>query len=291
MFDFKAVTLEDREWVTEALHFSGRMGSESCFGNLFMWCEAYKCSIAKVNGSLVCRADDSYTLPVGGENPKAVFAQMIELARESGNGLKLHCISEAQKQEIELSMPGMFSFTDNRDMADYIYRVDDLATLKGKKYHGKRNHISFFESNFDWSYENMNSGNAKECLEFSSYWMMTNGEKADTGTDDEFYAIKKALDNFDMLGFKGGILRVQGDIIAYTFGEPISEKLFCTHVEKAVSDIRGAYPMINREFAKNTISSFELVNREEDLGIPGLRKAKESYKPEILLSKYTAQLV
>lgn len=288
MFDFKRPQLSDKKWIDNALKESGRMGSEACFGNLFMWCDAYDCSVAEKNGTLICRAGDSYTLPVGGENPESVFSELVMKYKEENKSLKLHALCENQVKKIESDFPGVFVFSQDRESSDYIYRTDELASLKGKKYHGKRNHISFFEKTFDWSYEEMNMDTAKECLEFSSYWMKTNKDKIELGADDEYIAIEKALKNFDKLGFRGGILRVQGDIVAYTFGEQISDNLFCTHVEKAVSDIRGAYPMINREFSKNTIDDCEFVNREEDLGIPGLRKAKESYKPELLLMKYTA---
>ncbi len=289
MIDFKTPKVDDAEWVREKLMFSGRMGSEACFGNLFMWCDAYNCSLANVDGMLVCRAGDSFTYPVGDGDAKAVVEKLLSYAESRGESLKFHSLNEETKRELETFFPDMFEFEETRDTFDYIYAVEDLATLSGKKYHSKRNHISFFESNFDWSYEQMNAENAKECLEFSDYWYRAYLEKAETGTDKEMVAIHKALENFDVLGIVGGILRVQGDIVAYTFGEPISDRLFCTHVEKAVANIRGAYPMINREFARNSINEYELVNREEDLGLEGLRRAKESYRPQILLTKYSAK--
>ncbi len=288
MIDFKTPEIDDAEWVRECLRDSGRMGSEACFGNLFMWCDAYNSSLANVDGMLLCRAGDSFTYPVGNGDVNAVLQRLHSYAQSRGEKLKFHSLNEASKEELERLFPGGFEFNETRDTFDYIYSVEDLAILAGKKYHGKRNHISFFEANFDWSYEQMNAENAKECLAFSDYWYRANKEKAETGTDKEMVAIHKALENFDALGIVGGILRVQGEIVAYTFGEPISDKLFCTHVEKAVANIRGAYPMINREFARNSINAYELVNREEDLGLEGLRRAKESYRPKILLTKYSA---
>lgn len=289
MIDFKTPEVTDADWVRRKLNGSGRMGSEACFGNLYMWCDAYNCSLADVDGMLVCRAGDSFTYPVGDGDAKAVVEKLMAFAEDRGQKLRFHSMNEESKEELDNFFPGLFEFEETRDTFDYIYSVEDLAVLSGKKYHGKRNHISFFEANFDWSYEQMTAETAKECMEFSDYWYRANKEKAETGTDKEMVAIHKALENFDALGIVGGILRVQGDIVAYTFGEPISDKLFCTHVEKAVANIRGAYPMINREFAKNSINTYELVNREEDLGLPGLRRAKESYRPKILLTKYSAR--
>lgn len=289
MIDFKKPKPEDAGWVRSKMLDSGFMGSEACFGNLYMWCEVYDCTVADIDGMLVCKAEDSFTYPVGDGDAKSVIEKLFEYSESNGEALRFHSLGEKSKASLETLFPDKFDFEETRDTFDYIYVVEDLAKLPGKKYHSKRNHISFFESNFDWSYEQMDAGSAKECLDFSDYWYRANKEKEETGTDKEISAIHRALENFDALGIIGGILRVQGDMVAYTFGEQINEKLFCTHVEKAVADIRGAYQMINREFARNTINGYELVNREEDLGLSGLRRAKESYKPQILLTKYSAE--
>ena len=288
MIEFRKPELKDADWIREVLKNSGYMTSEACFGNLYMWCDAYDCDIANVDGLLVTRTGDSYTYPVGKGCPASVVLQLeTEALLNGADRLKFHCIDDNLKAAMEAKFPNAFEFEESRDNFDYIYSVEKMANLSGKKYHGKRNHISYFENNFDWSYEEMNKDNIQECLDFSGYWNITNAEKIETGTDKELEAIHKVLAHFDELGLVGGILRVQGDVVAYTFGEPISDGLFCTHVEKAAADIRGAYPMINREFARNTINKYEYVNREEDLGIEGLRRAKESYYPEILLKKYT----
>ena len=290
MIDFAEPQLEDILWAKDILQKSGRKGSEFCFGNIYMWCKAYNCTIAKLDDTILCRAGDSYVLPAGSGDLKKLVKELKKDSEDRNIPLKLHGLCESQKADLEEAFENEFDFYENRDSFDYIYSTEDLATLPGKKYHGKRNHISYFENNFDWTYEEMNPDNAKECLEFSNFWYKANDKKIRTGTDRELVAITRALSHFTELGFKGGILRVQGDIVAYTFGEPLSDTVFCTHVEKAVADIRGAYPMINREFARNTIAQYSLVNREEDMGIEGLRRAKESYKPKILLKKYIAIL-
>lgn len=290
MIDFRKPELSDAKWIRDILKNSGFMTSEACFGNMYIWCEGYDCTIANIDGFLICKVKDSYTYPVGkGERPDSILKLMEQDSKQRGFGnLKIHCIEDTLKENMIEKFADTFDFEENRDGFDYIYSVEKMSSLSGKKYHSKRNHISFFENNFDWTYETMTPENAKECLEFSEYWNKTNQEKIETGTDRELVAIHRALENFEELEFVGGILRVQGEIVAYTFGEAINDKLFCTHVEKAIPDIRGSYPMINREFARNTINNFEYVNREEDLGIPGLRRAKESYYPEILLKKYNA---
>lgn len=278
-------TLADRDWVRKALQFSGRDGADFCFGTIYMWSPVYDYCIADIDGMFVGRSGDSYSLPAGDGDASYILRELME---ESEAPLKLHAICEYQKTWMEETFPGRFSFTEDRDNEDYIYSVKDLAALSGKKYHGKRNHCSAFEKANQWTYEPMTDENAMECLVFSEKWLEENQEKLDSGTDQEFSAISRALGHFSYLGFVGGVLRVDGNICAYTFGEPINDQVFDCHVEKADSFIRGAYPMINREFARNSISDYQFVNREEDMGLEGLRKAKESYHPVKLLKKYRA---
>jgi len=281
----KPPSIEDRDWVQYALSNSGRDGCDFCFGSIYMWSPVYQYRIAQIDGMFVGKAGDSYSLPAGDGDPSDILE---ELMAESAEPLKLHAICESQKEWMEERFPGRFTFTEDRNNFDYIYSVEKMSTLSGKKLHGKRNHCSWFENNCNWSYEPMTMDNAMECLFFSEHWLEENDEKLDFGTDREFGAISRAIGKFDQLGFVGGVLRVDGNIVAYTFGEPINDTVFCTHIEKADSYLRGAYPMINREFSRNSISQYKLVNREEDMGIENLRKAKESYHPVELLVKYRA---
>ncbi len=162
-----------------------------------------------------------------------------------------------------------------------------MASLSGKKYHGKRNHITNFKKNHpDWSFETIDSSNINECIALHSNWINTHEDDSDYSF--EFEAVLTAFENYDKLGFVGGILKVDGKAIAYTMGERHSEELFVTHFEKAPPEIQGAYPIINQEFTKNCLMDYQFVNREEDLGLEGLRKAKQSYNPEILLKKGAA---
>ena len=165
-----------------------------------------------------------------------------------------------------------------------------MAQLHGKKYHGKRNHITNFKKNNpDWSFEKIGPDNINDCIELHTQWIKNHEDDEDYSF--EFEAVLTAFENYEKLNFVGGLLRVGGKAIAYTFGERHSEKLFVTHFEKAPADVQGAYPIINQEFTKNFLMDYEFVNREEDLGLEGLRKAKQSYYPEILLEKCVANYV
>ena len=182
--------------------------------------------------------------------------------------------------------PNKYAFTETRSSFDYVYRVDDLARLPGKKYHAKRNHISYFEKNFDWQYEEITKENLSECIEMSRKWYAMNADKEDIQAEAE--VLNMAFDNYEVFNYVGGLIRVDGNIVAFTMGEKLNDSMFDTHFEKAFADIRGAYPMINREFARKTINAFEFVNREDDVGSEGLRKAKLSYHPAFLVEKFTA---
>ncbi len=278
---FWKATLADQDWIRQALRFSGRDSAEFTFGNIFMWSPSYHVSVGKVDGMLVIRSQHSYTIPAGDGDAGPVLQKMLDEAEEP---LQLHGLDEVQKEWLEQTFPGVFTIRDNRNNANYIYEVKDLAELPGKKYHGKRNHCSYFEKTYQWSYEAVTKENLAEAKAFVDQWMQDSPER----TEEECIALELAFQNFFELGFTGGILRVDGKIIAFTAGEPINDQVYCTHIEKADSTYRGAYPMINREFARHALSSYKYVNREEDMGIPGLRKAKESYHPVSLYASYLA---
>ncbi len=276
--------LSDRDWIRKALEGSGRDGADFCFGCIYMWAPIYQYRVADIDGMFVGRAGNSYSLPAGDGDPEEIVRELLK----EEEPLRLHAVYDSQKEWLEETFPGVFTFTEDRDNEDYLYRVEDLANLSGKKYHGKRNHCSYFEKNFDWTYSPLTGDDADEVLHFSRLWIEDNERQAEEGADLELGAIERAVRHLDELGFVGGVLRVDGKMVAYTFGEKINDRVFDTHIEKADASVRGAYPMINREFARNALTSYVLVNREEDMGIEGLRKAKLSYHPVELLRKYTA---
>ncbi|MBQ7653863.1 MAG: DUF2156 domain-containing protein [Clostridia bacterium] len=290
MFEFKKPDLSDSEWVRECFLKSGTVDCAYCFGNVIIWSEIYKIEICKIDGFFVSRSlkeDGSYIFcfPRGSGDVESVISY---LENEYGK-ISFFGLDENDKQKLEEIRKGQYIITPERDSMDYIYKVTDLSELSGKKYHQKRNHIAFFEKTYNWSYERIDESNIADCLKMNEKWEEKNSDKVRTGTDREEIAIKKAFENYKELGFSGGLLRVENEVCAYTFGEKMNDTTFCTHVEKAFSDIRGAYPMINREFARRELSEFEFVNREEDLGIEGLRKAKLSYHPYRLGEVYFAE--
>ena len=202
-------------------------------------------------------------------------------------------VSNENAKELTTKFKGVFELCLDRDGMDYVYLRQELAELKGKKYQPKRNHISYFKNNQNWTYERIDKSNISECIEMSRKWL--EGFPGDyeyiEDLQGEFKIIQKAFESYEELGFTGGLIRTDGKVIAYTMGEEMSSDMFCIHFEKAFSNIRGAYPMINQQFVLNELSSYTYVDREDDLGIENMRKAKLSYYPFSLPEKYDAVFI
>lgn len=294
MITFKEITLDDKEIITHYTLNSPRMNCDLSFSNLCSWRFMYDTVYAEVGGFLVLKfwADGQlvYMMPIGEGNARNVLELMIDDSRKENHPLVLLGVCQYMKAELEEIMPGKFTFGCDRNFYDYIYLRSDLATLSGKKYQSKRNHINKFRNLYpDYKYLPITPDLIPECLRMEAEWCIANGCHEQEGTGNERRAIIFALNNFERLGLSGGLLHVGGKIVAFTFGMPINQNTFGTHVEKADTNIEGAYTMINYEFANHIPGQYTYINREEDLGLEGLRKAKLSYHPAILLEKSTAR--
>ena len=231
-----------------------------------------------------------YCCPIGKGDMKKAVEFILSDAKSDGRDFEIFAISPDSAELISKYFSNVLNITLERDTFDYIYRSEDLINLSGKKYQPKRNHISYFMKNNNWTYERLSEENIPECYEMSKQWLENSLEEFREELEGELKIIKRVFDNYDKLDFVGGVLRVDGKVVAYTMGEPASRDVFCVHVEKAFSDIRGAYPMINQQFVKNELSGYKYINREDDTGAENLRKAKLRYYPAILAEKYEAKL-
>lgn len=202
----------------------------------------------------------------------------------------IHSLSEVDKIELESLFPNTFDFIYRKDRSDYIYSTPELIELKGKKYHKKKTHLNRFIERYAFTYESLSDENLHELITTYQTWFGKISDTASDGLRNEYVGIIESLKQFPKLDFKGGILRVEGKIIAFSFGEPLNANTAVIHIEKADIEYQGAYQAINREFLAHEWSAFPLVNREEDLGIEGLRKAKQSYQPLFLQTKFDAVL-
>ena len=213
---------------------------------------------------------------------------MEEYFEKNGQAFCIHLVTKEKFELLEQIFPGKYEIEYDRDFADYIYEVPKMISLAGKKLHGKRNHINKFKENYpDWSYEILTKENLEECILMAEEWKARNlcGEKGEKHA--EFCVTKRALKQFEELGLKGGVLRTGQGIVAFTLGEELNKEMFVVHIEKAFADVQGAYPMINQQFLIHEAEKYKYVNREDDTGAEGLRKAKLSYYPAFLQEKGT----
>lgn len=293
MIDFQEPTLADKPKADAVFHAGAYRGNDYCFGNIFIWRRRFKPAVAFAGGSLLVRfllgGRPAYLYPAGGDIPTAVRALSADAA-ECGSRLRLAAVSKDMAHELEKIFPGAFEWTSNRSEADYIYRTSDLSDLAGRKYHSKRTHITHFKEMGDWSYEAISPQNLPECRAMNEEWFRQNEEAGDKSLKFEYAAIQETFDHYEELGFSGGMLRMGERVVAYTIGEPLCHDTFVVHFEKAFGNVDGAYPVINNEFVTHSCQKFEYVNREEDLGDEGLRRAKLSYQPVLLQDRGLAVL-
>ncbi len=300
MIEFQKPQLTDKPWVDELLRRADHRGCEYNFTNLFVWSDAYDQRIARVGDFLVthlCGAlGCSYIYPAGSGDIAPVLTALEQDAAERGVPFRLVCLTQPQIQELDGLFPGRFTFEADRDGFDYLYDIDRLADLGGKKLHAKRNHINrFIENNPSWVYEDITPETLPECLEMDKEWyrrsMIREGLAEERDLGDEGRALRQAMEHYHSLGLEGGLIRVYGEVVAFTMGGLLSSDTYDVHFEKAYGELQGAYAMINREFARRVRQRHPQVrylNREDDMGVEGLRKAKESYYPDLMVEKYSA---
>lgn len=300
MIEFRMPQLADKAWIDQLLRRSDYRGCEYNFTNLFAWKDAYRHQVARLEDFLVVHLCGglgcSYLYPAGSGDWKAVISALRADAEERGQPLRLVCLTLEQTQALEALFPGRFRFAPDRDGWDYLYEIDRLADLGGKKLHGKRNHINrFLENNPTWVYEPITPDSLAECLEMDKEWyrrsMIREGAAEERDLGDEGRALRLAIEHYHALGLEGGLIRVYGEVVAFTMGDMLSSDTFDVHSEKAYGELQGAYAMINREFARwvrERHPEVRYLNREDDMGVEGLRKAKESYYPDLMVEKYSA---
>ncbi|MDR3011768.1 MAG: phosphatidylglycerol lysyltransferase domain-containing protein [Chitinispirillales bacterium] len=290
--DFKKIDLDDRPVMQPYLINNPYGTCDFSFGNIFIWQDQLKTRYCIHKGYLVLRAvslkgDTVYLMPLGlGDDggKKEVLADMIAEAREAGEEFMLGAVTPQMEKELDEIMPGAFSFSNPNSVCDYVYLSENLRLLKGRKYSAKRNHINKFMSLYGdrYKYVEIDEGIVPLCHEMHDRWCV----ECDCGkSDTDFCAATKALDNMNAIGLEGGAIFVDEEMIGFTLGQPNNADTYNIIIEKALKRMEGAYAMINREFAARKCENYKLINREEDVGVQELKKAKMSYYPHILLTK------
>lgn len=294
MIEFRPVRLEDRATIERFTMSSDITNCDLSFANMFCWQEVYHSAWAIVDGFLVIRFHIDggdrlgYMQPVGEGDCARIIPALREDAHAHGQRLRIIGLTDRGREMIRQMHIGQFAFESDRALEDYVYAADDLRNLPGRRYQPKRNHINRFMAEYpDYRYEELTPDRFDECMQLEREWRR-NHEGHTSELCAEQRAMQRAFAHFAELGMTGGCIYVGERMVAFTYGSAVNDHTFDTHVEKADTDYDGAFTVINCLFAHHLPERFTLINREEDLGIEGLRRAKLSYHPAVIQHKFTA---
>lgn len=296
MIDFEPLHLRDQSQYAPVLQAFGHRGCEYNFVNLYAWGRQ---QAAMVEGNLALFSQFSgqsiYPFPIGFADPKPTIDALMADAKQRKIAFRITSLSQEDCEYLQTTYPDMFHYHVVRSNFDYIYDINDLAELKGKKYQKKRNHANrFWQQNPDATTVALSEDTLPLVWQVFDAWYALRQEN-DPHSDVymERIAAKKALDHWQELDLEGLVLMADGQPVAATVASRLCKDTFDIHFEKALDTADGAYPVINQEFAKYLRAKHPdalWLNREDDLGIEGLRKAKLSYHPARLVEKHWAAL-
>ncbi len=283
--NFKKIELCDKNKLLPFLQADGELTCELSFANLLIWQSLYNNCYCIEDGTLFLKSYDenieTYSLPLGD-----VESGMQKIINHCGKTPAIWAQEGPRFQQFKKLYGEYYDIYESRNEFDYIYNANDLINLSGKKYHSKRNHISSFSKQFQWRYEDITAINIEKIKKCAQVWYSNYADNMDEELKTEMAGVNLMLDNMNFLGLKGGAIVVDEKVVAFTLGSAINNQIYNIHTEKAISGFETAYTVINREFAARNAQDYKYINREDDLGIEGLRRSKLSYKPEILLPKY-----
>ena len=287
--DFKALELEHKKVFDRFLSEEYTEISELTFTNLFMWRHKYRPLWAQEKGCLFITLTPGHETPFGlqpvGSGDKKDALNALWRALEEGVGHARICrVSEDfVRRHVDLEQ---FDCTFDQDQSDYVYATQDLIQLAGRKYHKKKNQLNRFFKNHTFQYWKLDIERVECFLDMQENWCHIRECAEDPGLLTEDYAIRDALIHFGELDYEGGAIEINGRLEAISIGGILNPETAVIHIEKANPEIPGLYAAINQLFCENAWSDVSYINREQDLGIEGLRKAKQSYHPHHLVKKY-----
>ena len=295
MLEWSIPEAEDEDWINSCIAVSGTMASDASFANIYLLRNKYSTKISRYKDFIIRKysgkgARCGYTFPLGKGDVAKALAEIEKDAKECGERLQFAFVTEEQKEVLENAMPARFCYSSDAGDSDYIYLRSELASLSGKAFHKKKYHFSKFVRTYpDYKYYEIGACNIYDAQKVADAWYYEHLQDEDASQLAEYKAIKEALENFEELGLIGGIIYVNDSPCAMTIASKINENTVDVHFEKAVGEyaLNGGYAAINKLFSEK-LGGVTWLNREEDIGIEGLRKAKLSYRPKIMLKKYSA---
>ncbi len=294
MIPFERLDLAKKAEYDSLLAHAAHRGCGFSFANLYLWGRQ---QVARQGDRLLIfshfHGKTMYPFPAGTGDAKAAIEAILADSRERGIPFRLTGLSQQDKEALENWYPGQFRFHCDRDSYDYVYSIDDLAHLKGRKFQQKRNHFNKFHQSFpDSEVRPLSEDTLLDAAALADLWYARLTPEEDPGM--ERVALDRAFRHWRELEMEGMVLYVAGRPVAMTMASFLSEDTMDVHFEKADTDYSGAYAAINRSFARYLREKYphlRFLNREDDLGLEGLRKAKLSYQPHHMVEKSWAHLV
>ena len=292
MVEFKDVTLKSKDEIEGFLKNTCSYSSEFSFANIYAWQHMYKVKYAMVDGALVLlyiagNGELFLFYPLAKEHADEVFEKVLARLHEQGRKPKIRLWNEKQAELFQQKYGDKVKFFEDDSIEEYVYDREKLATLSGKKLHSKRNFVNRFKSMYDWQYKKMDQTLAKECVGVFHSWLDEKDEQLEGVTE----ATLKFLDNYEELALTGGCLLADGKIVAFSVGEQICDDVAAVHLEYGDKNYHGVFQAMNQEYVANEWQHVKYINREEDMGLVGLRQAKQSYKPDFMVKKYIAEFL
>ena len=296
MLDFKKLTINDIERTRYYFNFSTNKICDNTVGGTYMWRDYFEAEYAEFDNTLVLKVKIKYhggvtafTLPLGKDVCNGI--KSIENYCHIANIPLVFCNvtkEEFQKIKTMYRYHNVMMYQET-NWSDYLYFASDLVSLAGRKYHGQRNHINYFNREYgNYIFEEISKTNIDEVREFYS--------NLDVMKESEIFIEERkktfeVLDNYNTYGLIGGLIRLNGEVVAFSVGEVCRDVLHI-HIEKADISYRGIYQVMNKDFATHYISpGIEFINREEDVGDIGLRVSKEAYHPCEVIDKYIVEVI
>lgn len=296
MLQFRPIHLSDRPCIESYVRPLKSRQLNYTFEVLYLWRDACEFMICEANDLLLIKTfyycNHNYLFPVGNGDVSEAIERMIDYSQRHKCPFSMLKVNEAQRDYLFTHFPNRFMSVEDRDDEEYLYLSERLASLQGKALQPKRNHINALDKEHAWSFERITADNFAEVLAFNAWWV----QQIDTTSmprsmEIEHEAVEQALQHYvELSSLDGGLLRIDGRVEGFSIGCKTFSDTYLTLFERANSALRGAYPLLNREFARAYATESLYVNRGEDCGDEGLRRAKLSYHPDRMDKRYIISL-
>ena len=279
--DFKQVTIDDKPIFDQHYKKYPPIHSDNVFTTIVSWSEYVKFYYLFLKDNLLIMTkfqDNIRFRPPIGKYSKDLFKQLFELAKKEGADQPIGIVDNETKNWLSMNFPKL-KFVPHRDYFDYVYLASNLAELPGKDYAKIRNRLNKFKRNFSYEIEKISQENMDEIKNFLKRWCLWKDCDSDPLLENEKKAILYSIAHFFDLELSGLVIKINSDIEAISVFEPMNIDTAVVHYEKGSPDYDGIYKVINQETANILQKDVRFINRESDMNIPGLRKAKMAYRP------------